>query len=290
MCSLHPLLEGQDFGCLVLNNVGNLLIEILIYVLAKLVIQLLICSQRKSQKDSGKKTKFANFLSKANGFLSRAFFIEFMIALHMDLNMASSINLRNFWVLPFPLFAGSMIALVVIVAYGYLIRKLLSNSIRLERKLQRLKKITNETETHSRNRPLAKKDSPSSKEKDIQRKLDPICEVLKKEIEEDQYGFLKENRHEDSTFIGGIINEIILCRDYIVAINILLFLEYPVLQMLPSIGLFLGVFYLLLKNKAYNSKLMYYTVLLNESSYTVFFFLYFVFHLVQDSMTEKSRY
>ena len=113
---------------------------------------------------------------KANEFLGLAFFVEFMIAVQLDLMLGVLVNLRNFWFKPFNLWVNSMVSLGFFIFYCKFVYSLMDRSIKLEKVRQSKLELT---------------------EDEMENIL--VVHDLKK------WDFLKELLKDDTSFIGGII-------------------------------------------------------------------------------------
>jgi hypothetical protein len=262
-CHLHNKFSGQDLSCLILNNVGNLYIEVVLFFLLKAFLKTLVTFTSKHNNQKSKKTEekgFSKHLKTAYSYLSFAFFIEFIIAIHLDIIMAAFINLRNFWVMPFIVWINSMIALLCIVGYLYLIRLSIKKSLKIEN-IHHNKNLTD----------------------DDKKEL-----ISKNKLE--KWEFLKEPLKDQRSKIGGLIQEILFAKDFAVGFFIVLFVEYPIIQLLPSIAIFVATSFLTWKYNPYDSKLLFLTVFVNELTYLLVLLIFLTYHFFGESMNMKKRY
>ena len=142
-CRMHPLLINRELDCLFLNNAGNMIFELIIYGVVKLILLIVIygCFGKTSIKESdpkvdkiGKNKSFVLKLAiKLSSFLGFAFLWEFLFSAHLEMNLAGTINLKNLWIDDYGLFLNSFIAFLSLVAYPILIYKFFSYSLQIEK-------------------------------------------------------------------------------------------------------------------------------------------------------------
>jgi hypothetical protein len=206
-CDLHSKFSGLDFECLFLNNAGNLGLQLLFLMIFKGLIRALVSRINKSNtlhsnpstsKHSQKQGFFDRNVTKVDKWISFAFLIEFVQAMHLDLIMAAYINMRNLWLTPFVVWINSTISMIVWFFYLYLIVLILNKSRKIEMLKQRKESFT---------------------PKDIAR--------IELKYDLKKWEFLKEHLKEDRTFFQGILNDLVFAKDFLVAGFIILFLEWP---------------------------------------------------------------
>ena len=102
--------------------------------------------------------------------------------------------------------------------------------------------------------------------------------------------FLKENiTKEDPKMLRGLIEQIMMAKDFFIALCIILFVENPYLQLIPTIIIYAIAIVLLIRYKPYNSKLVMATVTFNEIVYALVLFSYLIFNMVKGSMSFESK-
>lgn len=132
-CNLHGKFSSLDMDCLFLNNAGNLGLQILLLIIFKALIRALARKSIKSSTQADSEEKgFQKGVSKINNYISFAFIIEFLQAMHLDFIMAAYINMRNLWLTPFTVWINSTISIIVWISYLYLIITILNKSKHIE--------------------------------------------------------------------------------------------------------------------------------------------------------------
>lgn len=102
--------------------------------------------------------------------------------------------------------------------------------------------------------------------------------------------FMRTDINPDTTFKGGMINEMYLFRDFLVCVIILCFVEIPALQFLPIIPIY-GIFaFMLIKYKPYKSNVLNKLSFLNEAGYTLLAICFTCLGFMEDSLSEGTKY
>ena len=117
ICNLDWKIQEQEMDCFILNNAGNIIIQLAIALVIKCIIFIIKNSQEQKKSNDGK----PSFIEKMENYFNMAFFINFMIGANMDLTLGAFVNIRNFWVNPFSIFINSFISVVTILVYLRLI-------------------------------------------------------------------------------------------------------------------------------------------------------------------------
>ena len=99
-----------------------------------------------------------------------------------------------------------------------------------------------------------------------------------------KWDFLKEMNKEKTSFIGGMTQELLVCKDFIVTILVVGFVEYPIIQLVPSMILFLLSVVILLKEKPFKSKTFFCMILVNEITYFIVLAVLLLYHFVGENM------
>lgn len=105
-----------------------------------------------------------------------------------------------------------------------------------------------------------------------------------------KYKFLKGDLKSSRELIGGMTTELLMLKDLLVAFFIVLFVENPLLQILPSLTLFGACFAIILKFRVFKSKILLCTHLLNEGTFTVVTLVFFLYYVAGGSMSMNARY
>lgn len=138
-CKLDEKFIENEMDCWILNNAGNIFIQLFLALIFKLII---IFAENKinSMKNAQKAQKI---IKKVDHYFNLAFFVNFMIASNMDLNLSAFINLRNFWVKPFNMFINSVLSVITILIYLRLVVMLINKGMKLKKILLKIQKQEN---------------------------------------------------------------------------------------------------------------------------------------------------
>jgi hypothetical protein len=104
------------------------------------------------------------------------------------------------------------------------------------------------------------------------------------------WDFLKENLKSEIVGAPALILQIQLLRDTVVTMFLLIFLNSPLMQLIPMLIGFTYTLYLVLKYKPFNSKALTILTITNEGGYVLTLLVYLAIHLVGDKFTEKKKY
>lgn len=132
-CELHEVFIQRDMKCYVLNNVGNLFIELITNYLAKIVALLMMWFTFSKKKAAGQQGCLYRFFLRINRFLGFAFLVNTLGAFEIDLVMSAFVNSRSLWVYPFKLWINSVLAVGILILYANLAKKLIIKSYFLEK-------------------------------------------------------------------------------------------------------------------------------------------------------------
>jgi hypothetical protein len=105
-----------------------------------------------------------------------------------------------------------------------------------------------------------------------------------------KWKFLKGELVSKRTILAGMTTELLMVKELLVAFFIVMFVELPALQIVPALLLFLLAFVHVLRNKVFKSKIVYYTCLLNEATFCIVTFVFFLYYLFGGSMSMNARY
>jgi hypothetical protein len=85
-------------------------------------------------------------------------------------------------------------------------------------------------------------------------------------------------------------SELFILKDLIVAMFIVPFVDYPVLQIVPPLLIFGSAVFFVYKHKVFKSKIIYYSVLLNEITFCIITLVFLLYFLFGASMSMEQRY
>lgn len=126
-CRLHPKLEINEFECLILNNIGHLIIPISLIFILKIVlssIQILIRILNK-QKDSHLMTSMGTIIDYLNNKYSPAFIMSLLLAIQPDLFLGITSIFKNKIEMTFQYIGSVFIFLIIISAYLIIVSRLI---------------------------------------------------------------------------------------------------------------------------------------------------------------------
>lgn len=307
-CNLHPKFASVDLNCMILNNSGEIGTMVLGLLFLKLLLKLIVsCVSRNATvekeqmklekealeskavkkasaktlkqtkidqgKDKDKATaevttqetqaegsKAQKIILKAESFFGFAMLVDTIIAIQTDVIVAALINLKYFWITPFILWINSCIAFVIFTFYLWFVQHMLRKSYTIE---------------------VLRKNKEMSREE------------KKQKIEElglAKYRFVKGDLESKRTVLAGMTNELLILKDLLVAMFIVLFVNYPIFQILPPLAMFGTAVIFIFKNKVFKNKLVYYTILLNELTFCVITLVFFLYYMFGGSMSMSARY
>ena len=129
-----------------MNNIGHIILEVLIFLFIKSILYLTRKKLDKTNKihTTDKKIDKTVNPNKNQSFYHRfvvwldtklnfVFFVQMALTLHLDLIIAAFINVRSFWIKPLGYFTNSVIALMVVIFYGVFIFKVFFESYKIEK-------------------------------------------------------------------------------------------------------------------------------------------------------------
>lgn len=189
-------------------------------------------------------------VEKIDGKISFGFFVLLFESIHLDILIPAFINIKSLELASFLSSLNFIISLAVVSVSSAFCYNLMTASIRLER--------------------AAKHFEPSSHD----------YKVFIEKNNLTKWEFLKKELRPSRTFLGGILPEVMILKDFAVAFFIVAFVEYPLVQLTFTIFIFSISSYLAIKLNSYNSKILGFTKMLNELVYLVvcltFLFYYFL--------------
>lgn len=173
------------------------------------------------------------------------FFTNLALAVQIDLIVNVFVNIRSFWVKPFPLFYNSMLSMAIALIYVRLMYILGWNSVKLEI----YKKRFGDYDCHQADSNLSR------------------------------WGFLKEDLKTSSKeTISGIISQYQMIRDFFICFFTIFFMDYPFFQIIPNILLFATSLYISVKYKPFESKFMNFLTIVNETAYLIVLIVFLVLY------------
>lgn len=139
-------------------------------------------------------------MEKINDFFGLDFATQFLVSIQLDLMLAVMVNIRNFWYIPFMVWINSVLSVLFLFFYVKFIYTLLNRSIKLENLRQNREELST-------------------------RQLEGILEIhgLRRWV------FLKKEVKQRTSFIGGILLQLMVFKDLLVAVIIIGFVEYPLI-------------------------------------------------------------
>ena len=299
-CNIHPKFTSVDLNCMLLNNSGEIGVMLLVMLVIKALLKMLVTfvsrknareeeqrelengqasqptpvktpiKELKKPKKGSKKTEATQEtqaeagavqkIKKVESFFGFAMLIDTLMAIQTDVMVASLINVKYFWIKPFILWLNSSMALVIVIFYFWFVQNLARKSYQLE-KIHKNKDMTKEEKRN-------------------------YIEVNKLQ----KYKFLKGELVSKRTVLAGMTTEILMVKELLVAFFIVMFVEHPSVQIVPVLLLFIGSFVLVLKYKVFKSKIVLYTSMLNEATFCIITFIFFLYYLFGGKMSMNARY
>lgn len=260
-CVRHEILVENDQDCFILNSAGGILAQIIGWILLKVVIlgilTLLLGKKRASTSNQSGKKKLSG-VEKANNKFNMGFYVNLMLAVNIDLNIAVFSNIRDFWIKPFVVFLNSTTCLIVLCIYVKLIIKILTKSSLLEfekefGKVSKLIKPSEEESLISGKNKIRKGKSKKLKrrrrktkinfkveldEKSKKSKFDSSTKDLINFTEDKQddftqdkndWEFLREDVKPEISGVSALILQIQVARDFLVCMFVICFLNHPLM-------------------------------------------------------------
>lgn len=86
------------------------------------------------------------------------------------------------------------------------------------------------------------------------------------------------------------MTEILFAKDFLVGVFIVLFVEYPMMQLIPSILIFGFTSFLTFRHNPFESKLLFLTVLVSEVTYLLVLMIFLLYHTAGETMNLQKRY
>ena len=276
ICKPHPILQENEISCLFLNNSASPLIEIFVIIVLKLLLMVLL--KKRFQRNSTQvfKKKAANtkeiqplnsdkprednlvtrLISKLNLVFNIAFFVEMMLSMEIDILLSVFSNLREYWISPAVVFSNTTLSFVMLFFYIFLIRHVAHNSIRLE--------------------VLKNKPKGSS----IQ-----AIEFRK------EWGFLKSEYKKGVKGLASFSHELVVVRDFFICFFIVIFIEVPFIQILPSLAFFVFTFLIQAINQPYENFCMNLLSTINQAVYVIILVISLLLKILgdQEAISEQKR-
>ena len=251
----HEILEENEIGCLFLNNSASALMEVTICLSIKLLVIALLTKIRKHKKkvkpDSQKvfdeeedlpltpknpeeSSLISRIVYKLNLVFNMAFFVEMMISMQIDILLSVFSNLREYWIYPASIFFNTAFSFIMLFFYCALVKIIAHKSIKLA--------------------VLARKGT---------------LESYKNEGFVKTWGFLKGDYKDGVSGLASFLHELIALRDFLLCFFIVMFLEVPLLQVIPSLALFLIIFVVHIRSRVYESSCLNFITSINEGTFVV---------------------
>lgn len=215
-------------------------------------------------------------MSSFDTFIGLPFFVNLFMAMHLDLILSALINFYSFWVTPIKYLVNSLSSLAVVVFYVIFIFFVIRQSIRLEKQRAELRVLKNK---------IRELDKSGQDSKSV------LKEWKERKKVKDEWSFLKENirKSGERSFFGGMIDQIAIVKDFLVAIVIILLMKNPYWQLIPTILIYIAFIVLVIRYRHFSSKLYFATLMVNEAVYTFILCCYFVFNATKHNMTPDER-
>ena len=204
--------------------------------------------------------RFSIFTAKAIAYFSFGFFLLMFEAMLLDIIVPSFVNIKFMEIKSFLSFLNilislTIVALSIVFLYTNMLASIHIERLRLDVKL-------------------------SQEEKDVLMKKHDLCKWV----------FIKEDLKEQRTFFSGILVEIIMIKDFLVALFIVGFVEYPVVQLTAAILLFSGAGFLQMRYHAFRSRIVALPKILNELVYLLVCSIFLLYQIFDKKLPDDKRY
>ena len=276
MCDPHPKLKENDIYCFFFNNSMGAATELVSMAAIKLLIIAMIALKNgcKNNNDFGKTNQIDQMeleefnkadkrrgsqerkgvveqsIAKMNRIFNTAFFVELMISAQIDILISAYSNIREFWLYPFKYLINSMTSLFMVFFYLWMMRKIIHRSIRLE---NYRKKYGNYK-----------------------------CMKLRK------WRFLKSEYKDGASGLGLYIHEVFFVRDFLMCFFLVMFLDNPLIQILPTLFFYLISLGIQIVKQPFESKIMNFLSVINQSVYVIILVIGLILKLAGDKITLKQ--
>lgn len=105
-----------------------------------------------------------------------------------------------------------------------------------------------------------------------------------------EWDFLIEEIRPEVGHRQGMLQEYLLIKDYFVAFFIVMFMEYPGIQIVGTLITLGASSVIIFKSNPFKSKALFWTIFLNEIAYTIFMVIFLIILLFAEGMEFASRY
>lgn len=261
---MHEKIKENDMKCYLLNNQGSIVLQF--FGVLFLFLMVISCVF-----GGGKSENFLiRIMKKLKGFFGLGFWHEFLSAAQIELLAASFVNLRSLVLFPFVPFLSSFLSILLVVFYCWLIYVSFKYSLKMKK--YEIKKQNGELD-----------------EKKIQENFELQDEIKKIE----KWSFMKEdmkNSKESLKMIGYHYKEITLLKNMLIPLNILLFMNHPLVQIISSLVIYATSLVILAKSRPFAKKRTNFISIANEICYTIVLVIFLIINLSKDNMASESKY
>ena len=101
---------------------------------------------------------------------------------------------------------------------------------------------------------------------------------------------MREDISPETSFYGGMINELYMLRDFLTSILVLAFMDVPKMQFLPLVPLYLYFAWFVYKNKPFKSKFANKLHVLNQLCTALLLIVFLALDLLAKKLTESLKY
>lgn len=181
-------------------------------------------------------------------------------SIHLDILIPAFINIKSLELASFLGSFNTLLSLAVVSVSTIFCYNVITTSIKLERAAINLKPDSPEFQSFLEKNSLKK------------------------------WEFLKEELKPTRTFYGGILPEMMMIKDFVVAFFIVAFVEYTEVQLALTILIFSVSSFLAIKLNPYTSKILSFTKILNELVYLLVCLTFLFYYVLRNKVEESKKY
>ena len=267
-CELHEKLHSLDSHCLLLNNVGEYVMQIMVFIGLKIILVFLYFGSKPSLTnkigDSKKKnlshipTRFHRFIAFVNSYLNMNVCSQLLMSMEVDLYLGGWTNIFTIFRKPNLLNYASLIILIVLtISYIIIVVKIVRIYFQFWRK-RAAKSLSEQKEAYF------------------------------KDKNKGFLGLLEPFRKDSSLSILYLV--LIIAKESIFPAVLIFGMTSPYIQIFPMIVFQVILTFFLVFVRPFARKIENIQAILNSVLYLICVLLFLTLHLLQDSIGEEAKY
>lgn len=306
-CHVVEKVKENEMSCYFLNSGGDLVLHFLIYIIVKIYLLIVIFCMRGSlqmmkaskkdnhpweknqkpgqpnKKDQIRSTysyKFTKFIVKANSLMGSGFIIGTLMAFQLDFLLAVWVNLR--FVEPKGIFGTINFGLSALVVFVYLV--VIVVIFVKQRQLEALEKYSG----------ISNIQNSQNLKNPKQLRIQESLEYLKRQerlAKLRSWEFVREGINPKlHSSLWRYFNQFQMLKEFVIPFFVIIFINKPIIQIVPLLFLFGLSIYVLLLVKPYTSNASNIFFMIVELAYFLIFGTFLILSFGIESITEITKY